>query len=315
MIINPAKSAILWPSLTEPPLSMMQGAQERGLCIERKSIQTLGTRVGLDFEGMAQWTKVHVQQTHCQLFKSLLNPALPVQCAMILLLNYLTRVTRPSILKDAAVYFDDQIMNTAITKLRLPTLSNVARLTLTMPIKEGGFGLRSMCRASPAAYYSAAAQAANIIYSHAMTLSPSSTDSKSPLPLALSTPEPDFVRAIYSSHSSLRSSGAVKLNVLPIRPEQFWDLYKLKGPETGLQKLISSQIEANLSASMFIKADKDNLTQARLHSIKGRYSGAWLTTIPSLPLLMVIIVLPHASGWAFHLKIIFLGSVDVDSVW
>ena len=51
------------------------------------------------------------------------------------------------------------VLETAIQRLGLPRpLSEKATLTLHMPIRIGGFGLRSAVRTSPAAYYSAVAR-------------------------------------------------------------------------------------------------------------------------------------------------------------
>ena len=99
---------------------------------------------------------------------TLLNSSLPVQPAMAILrlsalpkMGYLLRTIKPSITAKAAALFDAKVIETAIAKLRLPqNLSSGAHLQLTLPIRLGGFGLRSMFRSSYAAYWSGLAQAA-----------------------------------------------------------------------------------------------------------------------------------------------------------
>src|SRR5690349_19876846 len=95
-------------------------------------------------------------------------------------MNYLTRTMRPDVLRSAAEQFDRSVLDTARNKLRLPDSStDEAKLSLTLPIREGGFGLRSMTRVSPAAYWSALAQAAPELLADALTasttLSPATT--------------------------------------------------------------------------------------------------------------------------------------------
>ena len=71
-------------------------------------------------------------------------------------MGYLLRTLKPPIVAKAAALFDAKFLETATTKLRIPHLSSGA-LTLTLPIRLGGFGLRSIVRTSHAAYWSGVA--------------------------------------------------------------------------------------------------------------------------------------------------------------
>ena len=56
--------------------------------------------------------------------------------------------------------FDKLVLSTAIKKLGLPSaLSDVALQSLCLPIRFGGFGLQRISVVSPAAFWSAVAQA------------------------------------------------------------------------------------------------------------------------------------------------------------
>ena len=56
------------------------------------------------------------------------------------------------------------VLDTATSILKLPPLSYEAKIQLTLPIRHGGFGLRSMVLTSPAAWWSALAQAFHFIF-------------------------------------------------------------------------------------------------------------------------------------------------------
>ena len=74
------------------------------------------------------------------------------------------RVVSPRILDPYATAFDTTVTQTASTKLGLPSsLNNVALIPLSLPIRLGGFGLRSVRMVSPAAYYASLARAAPYI--------------------------------------------------------------------------------------------------------------------------------------------------------
>ena len=78
-------------------------------------------------------------------------------------MGYLARVVSPRILDSHATAFDNTVMRTASEKLGLPLAPNDVALPLTLPIRLGGFGLRSVRLVSPAAYWASLARAAPFI--------------------------------------------------------------------------------------------------------------------------------------------------------
>ena len=104
---------------------------------------------------MDAWLRGQVD-SHSRFFKMLLRPD-PVQVAFLLLrqclipsMGYLARVVSPRVLESHAVSFDDTVMRTASEKLGLPpSIDTTALLPLSLPIRLGGFGLRSVRSVSP----------------------------------------------------------------------------------------------------------------------------------------------------------------------
>ena len=81
-----------------------------------------------------------------------------LRLCMIPCLSYLARVL-PGTLAPHAKEFDNMVIRTASEKLGLPpSLDNVALLPLSLPIRLGGFGFRSVRLASPAAYWASFAR-------------------------------------------------------------------------------------------------------------------------------------------------------------
>ena len=127
---------------------------------------TLGSVVGFDEVGMAEWAsqQVHRHQTFFRMV-----PKMSKQCGAAVLrvagvprLNHLTRTLPPRIIAKAAEQFDTQVMECfrkigAFGKTELtPTVIAQAQL----PLRLGGNGLRSYTRNSAAAYVAAVATAA-----------------------------------------------------------------------------------------------------------------------------------------------------------
>ena len=79
---------------------------------------------------------------------------------MVPRMGYLARVVPPRILASHAASLDNTVIRIASDKLGLPSLDNVALLPLSLPIRLGGFGLRSVRLVSPAAYWASLARSA-----------------------------------------------------------------------------------------------------------------------------------------------------------
>lgn len=125
----------------EPPANLLAAIKERGITLVRGATECLGSIIGTDQDRMSQWAFDQAASSgHAQLFETLLNPSIPVQSAMAILrmcaiprMGYLARTLKPSLIAKAAAHFDSKVIDTAVTKLRLPhNLSSGARLSLTL---------------------------------------------------------------------------------------------------------------------------------------------------------------------------------------
>ena len=87
-----------------------------------------------------------------------------LRLSVVPLLGYLTRVIRPSLLAPHAKRFDEMVLDTAQRKFALPSpLPCVAVLTLTQPIRSGGFGLSKAAAVSVPAYFCALSAASDAV--------------------------------------------------------------------------------------------------------------------------------------------------------
>jgi len=203
MDLQPKKCKLLWPG-KEPPLELTKELDARGISLAMEFSETLGAVIGINHKLMSDWAHNHVIETHGPLFTTLQNDAMSVQVAMIILrlcgvprLNYLTRVMAPGTIRRAAREFDNMVLDAATRKLRLPkTLKTGAKLSLTLPCREGGFGLRSLARVSPAAYWSSNCQMAPLL-------------AEIPRVKNFDTSVP-FMASLRDAHKSLYVAGACK---------------------------------------------------------------------------------------------------------
>ena len=93
---------------------------------------------------------------------------------------YSGRTSPPASTGVLAENFDDLVMQAALTILDVSTASTLARYQLRLPVKMGGFGLRSMAELADGAWVAALAQAVqycadlcrNARQMHAATRSP-----------------------------------------------------------------------------------------------------------------------------------------------
>ena len=101
-------------------------------------------------------------ETHEALFEALRHPSMPVQVSMLLLrhcahprMNYVCRSMPPSITAEACRRFDQMVLETAVAKLQLGPILSLpleAQKQLQLPLRLGGFGLRSTEATAPAAF-------------------------------------------------------------------------------------------------------------------------------------------------------------------
>ena len=144
------KCGVLWPH-SPMPSEVQALATERAIPTYLGTMETLGVLLGRGDSATHTWLDGQIE-SHAEFFRMILRPDLPVQAAMILLrmsaiprLGYLTRVLPPRLTATHAATFDSLVLNNVIRKLGLPAaLSDEAKQTLSLPIRLGGFGLRSV---------------------------------------------------------------------------------------------------------------------------------------------------------------------------
>ena len=209
-------------------------------------------------------------------------------------LGYLIRTLKPTVVAKAASEFDLQIIDTATAILRLPHhLTLGARKVLTLPIRHGGLGLRSMARTSHAAYWSGLAQAApDILASAQRSSQPTSTSSSipspPPLPSSIKTPPTSLplMQALAACHASFVSQGLptassqTRKALIPPTSTGFWDWYGPVRPDPGLQRSIVSFIEKRIFSAELISLDSDLQARTRRLCCSAKNAGIWMTTLP-----------------------------------
>jgi len=193
-------------------------------------------------------------------------------------MNYWSRVFAPDVFSAAAEVFDHLVLESFCLKLKLPALSRVATEQLSLPIGVGGFGLRSIQLCSPAAWWSALAQS----FPRIRSLLPS---------LNILTPDIPFVKSQTQCYDFFMNYKLPRQAPLPPHCEAFWIDYETKAALPGLQRLIVSSINKSRRHALLSEFPLNTADRARMVSLSSRYSGSWLTTLPTNP--SFILTDPH----------------------
>ena len=241
---------------------------------------TLGAPVGDDRAGISEWLHEQVEK-HSQFFKLLLRQDMPVQVALLLLrlcmipcMGYLARVVSPRILDPYATAFDTTVTQTASTKLGLPSsLNNVALIPLSLPIRLGGFGLRSVRMVSPAAYYASLARAAPYILKFV----------PNPDRLIRGELKAAVVDDLNSCHQALYSMiQKISKELVPPKPLDLWSTYGQGTVSRRLQKALTALIDDGVAAH-YGGARKTRPDKQRMTSCSATNAGAWIMAVPRTP--------------------------------
>ncbi len=181
---------------------------------------------------------------------------------MIPRVNHLVHTLPPSQIADAMAWFDAKVIETARTLLDLPEpLSCLSSLLLNMPIREAGFGLRSMVEVSPAAYFGSLALAAPLVVN------------------MLSTSE----RAVGETAEALESCFVALQHVpfdrleIPTTPARFWVEYG-RDPGRKLQNIM--RVAGSLRFDHVLEGASSH-EKALLRSMRSKGASAWLIAVPS----------------------------------
>ena len=162
------KSSLLWPSDSQAPEPVCVWAESKHIPLLRGAAPLLGSMVGRD-PGLRQQFAVERARKMEPFFQALRHPLFTAQAAFILLrvcglpkFLFTCRTMPPQLTSTACKSFDHFTLCTAadILRLDLDSLSEVVRSQLTLPLRHGGFGLRSMLAIAPAAFLGSLAAAA-----------------------------------------------------------------------------------------------------------------------------------------------------------
>jgi hypothetical protein len=277
------KCGVLCPHFS-PPLTLQDSARTRAIPVHIGTMETLGVLLGSSDPVMNTWLEGQVE-SHQPFFQMLLRTDMPIQVAFVLLrmsaiprLGYLTRVLPPRLMTIHAAKFDSLVLGTVVRKLGLPDpIPNEAKLTLSLPIRLGGFGLRSVASTCHVAYYSSIALTAVDI----ANLVPHSK--RSQLLLNNST-QVDFARQLVDCHNHLikQKVPCDEDGLMPPTVDHFWTDFGEERPH-GLQRAISHHIISQNLNTYLRDPSTELKTLQRMLSASSRNAGAWLTCYPSCP--------------------------------
>jgi hypothetical protein len=272
------KTIALLPSDTPSYTSL---CSSRSMSYSISFINALGSILSRNHRTISDWLLTQLSQ-HKQLFDLLKHPLLPTQhsynilrCCMVPRMNYWSRVISPTSFHSTALAFDKLLLDTATSILGLPALSTVAQLQLSLPIRHGGFGLRSMMLVSPAAWWSSLAQAYRFI---------------SPLLPSPSSPSMNFSFVISQSqcHSFFEKFHVPFDNKpVPPLPTDFWTSFASECALPGTQRLIMKSIYNTQYTALLSDSKSPSPDYARIVSVSQPSSGLWLTSLPFHPSLSI----------------------------
>lgn len=263
------KSFVLWPRSTPHPAWLEAECRRIGVELRTGGSEYLGSFIGSD--DLASEFALRQVDRHDELFDLLTHDDMLEQAGLLILrscmipkANYLTRTLPPSASLEAMSRFDEKVVRTASVLCDLPEpLSELSSLLLTMPLREAGFGLRSMQDTAPAAYLSSLALAAPLVVAQLPT-----PDQRADGPTAA---------ALDSCYVLLQDTPLETIDI-PTTAARFWATY---GRRAGykLQNSIMRLVGTRLFQRALGLASQSQ--QALLRSMRVPGAAAWLTAVPS----------------------------------
>jgi hypothetical protein len=174
LFLQPAKSQFIWFQDEQMEADVTSLMADLGVPVITDATIIVGTPVGIDRHKIVHLLQETVQEHH-RFFAAIKHPDLANDIADRLLLlsgiprlNFLLRTVEPSLVRQAAIDFDQQVWSTALSKLNIPDISETAASQVQQPSRRSGLGLRNMEWLSPIAYLSGVAQAAPYLREHAL---------------------------------------------------------------------------------------------------------------------------------------------------
>lgn len=257
--LNASKTTIWCPgtpsSVTHPLTPDIKRAPDEGIIV-------LGTPIGEPgyiCEYVA--SKIDIIQTTLDLLPSLDDPhshlVLLKSCFSWPRITFLTRTVPSSLIKNQLRRFDYLVQSSLEVVLGAP-LSPSQRQQVTLPISQGGIGLRSTVLHAAPAYIASVAHSMDLV--HTIT----------GLPLLAETgPVSPLFKHFQDSIDSLNTSIS--------------DAERLEPSEAAItkQKQTSFQIDTKISDSLLEQADTSR-DKARLRALRLKGAGQWLHSVPNI---------------------------------
>jgi hypothetical protein len=290
---NTAKSHFAYFHDDAEPLmrSIRETLAAHNIEVHEQWMEVMGAVVGKNEEAVMAGVKAVLgPDHHAAFFRRLRCDVLPVQSAMLLLrqcavpqLNYLLRCVPPPCVAEEAEQFDATMLTSASDKLALTRMERTAEQhrLLQLKLTDGGFGLTSAVRTSPAAYLGSLAAVKD-----ASAFLPYSSG-KSPLP-SVSL----LHRWIGQSMDQLTAATPSSASILPSSPSSFFSHFANVSSSSAstLQSTLSLQAaehthKASLTAARASKKQDGGLALAHALAISAPNACQWKNTLPSSPLM------------------------------
>jgi hypothetical protein len=150
----------------------------------------------------------------------------------------------------------------------------VARAQITLPVREGGFGLSSVVLVSPAAWYCGLAGA----FPSICPLIPSQDLLSNRIPFVKALSQCFTFFSNYKFPKGCHASTDVK---------HFYQNFEHKRCPAGAQRLLMAVIYKARAAALLKEYPRNSTDRARLTSLSSPFSGSWLTTPPIDPLFYI----------------------------
>lgn len=267
--------------------------------IQDKCASVLGSVVGIDDTSIKQKLNNMVMKQK-DIFNAILCPQMPVQEAMHLLrvccvpkMDYLIQTVRPSLVQEAAATFDAMMMDCAMRKLGLTSLSGRTmervRAQLEEPLKYGGLGLRSATGSMHNAWLSSHTRT---VQHHAEYWKRVIRDPAISVPSILPFHQSAVGQQLERSITEVRKSSDEAKRAFPLEESNAGKEY-IKYFTSGLGKSVEvnhyqSKISAaarkqtfNAQMESLQSSDKTRTDYARVLSVTNAYASRWVVASAS----------------------------------
>ncbi len=275
--LNGSKSKVHYYADEPPSQEALNALQSEGVKLVRQASSIAG---GITATA-AQHAELEAQPLrleHEQFLQQLQHPKLPRQHASIMLrssgvakFNYLTRATRPDLLRQTYKWVDESNREAFAQKSEVKLKDDSAAATqVQLPKKMGGFGIRPYELLADAAWFAAQAQAAPLLSKSQYESSQQSDEARA----RMLSDFKELIKVCDKETSTLA-------DCLPTEAKSFTQFYTAEprnapGLQAKLSSLILNQVKMNWRVNHPEEAN-------RLDSVATAESSAWIDAIPSSP--------------------------------